>query len=52
MVTDAAGLDFHLAPTASAAIDQGASLAAGLCDNDMDGDPRSDGAPDIGADER
>jgi hypothetical protein len=42
----------HLLASASAAIDQGVALPAGLCDNDIDGDPRPLGlAPDIGADE-
>ncbi|MFH1807093.1 MAG: hypothetical protein ABIJ09_00005 [Pseudomonadota bacterium] len=43
--------DLHLVPAqAAAAIDQGAALASGLCDEDIDGDARS-GARDIGADE-
>ncbi len=47
------GGDLHLAAGASAAIDQGVSLAAGACDDDIDGDHRPDGpARDIGADER
>ena len=46
----AGALDFHLAPSASAAIDQGIVLDdAGL---DLDGEPRTDGTPDLGADER
>jgi hypothetical protein len=49
---DGEGGDLHLAPTASTAIDQGASLATGLCDDDIDGDVRPVGlAPDVGADE-
>jgi hypothetical protein len=44
--------DLHLAPDAAAAIDQGLALEAGLCDDDIDRDPRDDGSPDIGADER
>jgi hypothetical protein len=48
-----AGGDLHLAAGASAAIDQGAALAGGACDDDIDGDQRPDGpARDIGADER
>lgn len=47
---DPAGLDFHLAPGADQAIDQGVTLeGAGL---DMDGEPHDAGAaPDLGADE-
>jgi hypothetical protein len=42
-------LDFHLARRASGAIDRGAPVAgAGL---DLDGDARTAGAPDLGADE-
>jgi hypothetical protein len=42
--------DFHLTASASHAIDQGVTIAeSGL---DMDGEPHSKGAPDIGADER
>jgi len=50
-VAAAAG-DFHLAPggAAASAVDQGVVLSnAGL---DMDGEPHTAGAPDIGADER
>ncbi len=47
---DAPGGDFHLAASASAAIDRGVVVAeAGL---DIDGEPHDRGAPDIGADER
>lgn len=50
LFVDPDALDFHLAATASAAIDQGVVLDdAGL---DLDGEPRTDGAPDLGADER
>lgn len=50
LFVDALGLDFHLAEGAAAAIDRGVVLDdAGL---DMDGEPRDDGAPDLGADER
>ena len=50
-VNGAAG-DLHLASSASQAIDQGAPLAAGRCDDDFDGDLRPIGpARDIGADE-
>jgi hypothetical protein len=41
--------DFHLAATASDAIDRGVGVAeAGL---DLDGEPHTRGAPDLGADE-
>jgi hypothetical protein len=44
--------DLHLAPMASAAIDQGQALAPGACNHDIDGDPRPIGdGYDIGADE-
>jgi len=44
--------DLHLVAGADLAIDQGISLPAGLCDQDIDGDPRPLGAArDIGADE-
>ena len=44
--------DLHLVATAADAIDQGVSVAAGLCDDDIDGDARPIGsARDIGADE-
>lgn len=50
LFADPGALDFHLAATASAAIDRGVPLEdAGL---DLDGEPRTDGAPDLGADER
>jgi hypothetical protein len=50
LFVDASALDFHLSPSASAAIDQGITLDdAGL---DLDGEQRTDGSPDIGADER
>jgi hypothetical protein len=50
-VNGAAG-DLHLASSASQAIDKGISLAAGLCEDDFDGDLRPIGpAWDIGADE-
>jgi hypothetical protein len=52
LFVDGTGGDLHLASDASSAIDQGASLSAGLCDDDIDGDARPSGpAPDIGADE-
>ncbi len=52
LFVDGAGGDLHLASTATDAIDQGASVAAGLCDDDIDGDTRPIGAAlDIGADE-
>jgi len=44
--------DLHLAGGASEVIDQGASVPAGLCDSDFDGDPRPIGtARDVGVDE-
>lgn len=50
LFADAGALDFHLAASAGAAIDQGVVLDdAGL---DLDGEPRTDGSPDLGADER
>jgi hypothetical protein len=52
MFVDAAAGDLHLVAGASAAIDQGVDLAAGLCDDDIDGDARPlGGARDVGADE-
>jgi hypothetical protein len=49
---DGAGSDLHLAPSATNAIDQGVWVAAGLCDDDIDGDLRPIGlARDVGADE-
>lgn len=49
-VVDANGGDLHLA-AGSPAIDAGEPLAAGLADEDIEGDAR-DGMPDVGADER
>jgi len=49
-LTDIATGDLHLTPSAAAAVDAGATLAAGLADQDFDGDPR-DLEPDVGADE-
>lgn len=46
-----AGGDLHLAPSASAAIDQGVAVVPGLCDEDIDGAARA-GTRDLGADER
>lgn len=44
--------DLHLASSASSAIDQGAQVPAGVCDDDIDGDLRpTSGGRDIGADE-
>ncbi len=52
LFVDGPGGDLHLSATASVAIDQGVPVAAGLCDDDLDGDPRPAGpAPDVGADE-
>ncbi|MFH1438836.1 MAG: hypothetical protein ABIJ56_24215, partial [Pseudomonadota bacterium] len=45
-----ADANLHLLPTAASAIDAGVSLAAGLCDEDFDGQSR-DANPDVGADE-
>jgi hypothetical protein len=43
--------DLHLLPGAqNPAVDQGVPVQAGLCDTDLDGDPR-DQSPDVGADE-
>jgi uncharacterized repeat protein (TIGR01451 family) len=52
LFVDGAGGDLHLAPSASSAIDQGVPVDAGLCDDDIDSDPRpAGGGRDIGADE-
>jgi hypothetical protein len=52
LFVDGTGGDLHLTESASWAIDQGVSIAAGLCDDDFDGDARPIGpAPDVGADE-
>ena len=52
LFVDGAGGDLHLSAEASVAIDRGVTLAAGLSDDDIDGDARPIGsAPDIGADE-
>jgi hypothetical protein len=40
--------DYHLASAKSPAVDVG---VVGALIDDADGDPRSDGAPDVGADE-
>lgn len=49
---DAATGDLHLKETSTAAIDQGVFLETGLCDDDIDGEPRPIGtARDVGADE-
>ena len=42
--------ELHLVSGAASCIDQGVSLPAGLCDEDIDGDTR-DANPDVGADE-
>lgn len=50
LFVDVAGHDLHLAAGACAALDQGVPLLdAG---NDIDGEPHTAGAPDLGADER
>ena len=47
---DATQGDLHLVPTAAAkGKGEGENVAAGLCDDDIDGDPRV--RPDVGADE-
>lgn len=52
LFVDGPGGDLHLKSTATNAIDGGVSLAAGLCDEDIDGDQRPYGsASDVGADE-
>lgn len=52
LFVDGSGGDLHLLPTATSAIDQGVTLTAGLCDDDIDGDARHIGAArDVGADE-
>jgi hypothetical protein len=51
LFVDPAGSDLHLAPTASAAIDQGTSYDGAPWASDIDGEARDDGEPDIGADE-
>jgi hypothetical protein len=52
LFVDGVSGDLHLAATATAAIDQGVSVSAGLCDDDIDGDARPIGSSrDIGADE-
>ena len=49
---DGSNGDLHLVSSATDAIDQGTVIAAGLCDDDIDGDTRPWGADrDIGADE-
>jgi hypothetical protein len=52
LFVDGTGGDLHLASTATNAIDQAVPVAAGLCDDDIDGEVRPIGsARDIGADE-
>ncbi len=52
LFVDGANGNLHLQSSASTAIDQGAALAAGLCNDDMDAVARPIGAArDIGADE-
>jgi hypothetical protein len=50
MFADVAAADLHLVPAASTALDPGVAVAAGLCTEDIDGEPRSP-TPDVGADE-
>ena len=52
LFVDGAGGDLHLAESASWAINRGVPIAGGLCDEDIDGDPRPwGGGRDVGADE-
>jgi len=52
LFVDGPGGDLHLAEGADAAIDQAVAVAAGLCDDDVDGETRPIGdARDVGADE-
>lgn len=52
LFVDGANGDLHLNADADTALDRGVDLATGLCDADVDGDPRPQGAArDIGADE-
>jgi hypothetical protein len=52
LFVDGANGNLHLHASASVAINQGATLAPGLCDDDIDGIARPSGAArDIGADE-
>ncbi|MEQ1507610.1 MAG: hypothetical protein ABMB14_35595 [Myxococcota bacterium] len=44
--------DFHTAPAATWAIDQGSTEFLDRVPDDVDAEPRSDGLPDVGADER
>ena len=48
--TDVTAGDLHLTANATSAVDAGISLAAGLCEWDIDGRAR-DAEPDVGADE-
>ncbi len=50
LVLDADAGELHLAP-GSWAVDAGVPLAEGVADEDIDGDLRDDGSPDVGADE-
>ncbi len=50
LFADVAGHDLHLVSGATSAIDQGVVLPD--VSDDIDGEPRADGKPDIGADER
>jgi len=52
LFVDGANADLHLSEYAHSAIDQGVSIVAGKCDDDLDCDPRPRGSGhDIGADE-
>ncbi len=47
---DASNANLHL-DAAAPAVNAGAVLTAGMCETDIDQEPRSDGSPDVGADE-
>jgi hypothetical protein len=51
LFVDVAAGNLHLVDPASAPVDAGTVLPPGVADVDFDDQPRSDGAPDIGADE-
>ncbi len=51
LFVDGTNGDLHLAASAGAARDQGVTLTTELCDDDIDGDARPNGPPDVGADE-
>jgi hypothetical protein len=51
LFADVAAGDLHLVDPGSAPVDAGTVLAPGAADLDFDAQPRTDGAPDLGADE-